>query len=185
MSWARSLTPFQFNAKVQSTQSVESFNAIIKKALNSASTLCDIKQTINKRHDDESQYCKLTDLKDQHITIAKAAINIALEVNKDAELKKYDDDTEAKNATSIEDNNSIQNTSEIILLQEHLLNQVTSPNVTKIRSAPYKKRVKGVMKISKGKKVVNETTNIIQATNINYEKVISKQQRKCLLYKNS
>ncbi|CAG8784480.1 13557_t:CDS:1, partial [Dentiscutata erythropus] len=54
MSWARSLTPFQFNARVQSTQSVESFNTIIKKALNSASILCDVEQTINKRHDDES-----------------------------------------------------------------------------------------------------------------------------------
>ncbi|KAF0408601.1 protein far1-related sequence 5-like [Gigaspora margarita] len=124
---------------------------------------------------------------------AKTAINIALEINKDAELvqilkdfittnqKKYDDDIEAKNAISIKDNNSIQDISELIPLQEHLLNQVTSPNVTKIRGAPHKKRVKSVTEISKGKKVINEATNVTQA---NHEEVISKQQRKCLLCKN-
>jgi len=32
ISWAKCYTPFQFNAGIQSTQSVESFNAIIKKS---------------------------------------------------------------------------------------------------------------------------------------------------------
>ena len=68
-SWAKSYTPFQFNAGIQSTQSVESFNAIIKKAINSSSTLCDVEKAINKRHEDESQYCKLVDLKARQTTV--------------------------------------------------------------------------------------------------------------------
>ncbi|CAB4395149.1 unnamed protein product [Rhizophagus irregularis] len=68
-SWAKSYLPFQFNAGIQSTQSVESFNALIKKSLNSASTLCDIKKAINRRHEDEFQYCKLVDLKAQQTTV--------------------------------------------------------------------------------------------------------------------
>ena len=68
-SWAKSYLPFQFNAGIQSTQSVESFNAIIKKSLNSASTLCDIEKAINKRHEEESRYCKLVDLKAQQTTV--------------------------------------------------------------------------------------------------------------------
>ena len=69
ISWAKCYTPFQFNAGIQSTQSVESFNAIIKKALNSASTLCDVEKAIDKRHEQESQYCKLVDLKSQQTTV--------------------------------------------------------------------------------------------------------------------
>src|SRR5437763_82191 len=61
VSWAKAYTPFQFNASIQSTQSVESFNGIIKKSLNSSSTLCDIEKTIDKRHEEEARYCKLTD----------------------------------------------------------------------------------------------------------------------------
>ena len=68
-SWARSYTLFQFNGGIQSTQSVESFNSIIKKAVNSASTLCEVEKTINKRHEDELQYCKLIDLKAQQTTV--------------------------------------------------------------------------------------------------------------------
>ncbi|CAB4380016.1 unnamed protein product [Rhizophagus irregularis] len=68
-SWAKSYLPFQFNAGIQSTQSVESFNALIKKSLNSASTLCDIEKAINRRHEDEFQYCKLVDLKAQQTTV--------------------------------------------------------------------------------------------------------------------
>ncbi|CAB4384964.1 unnamed protein product [Rhizophagus irregularis] len=60
---AKAYTPFQFNTKIQSTQSVESFNAIIKKALNSASSLCDIEKVIDKRHKAKFQYCKLANLK--------------------------------------------------------------------------------------------------------------------------
>ncbi|EXX66402.1 hypothetical protein RirG_124140 [Rhizophagus irregularis DAOM 197198w] len=62
-SWAKSYLPFQFNGRIQSTQSVESFNAIIKKAVNSTSTLCDVEKAIDKRHESESKYCQLIDLK--------------------------------------------------------------------------------------------------------------------------
>ncbi|CAG8678894.1 28795_t:CDS:2 [Gigaspora margarita] len=53
-SWAKSYASFQFNARIQSTQSVESFNGIIKKSLSSASTLCDVEKAIEKRLEDES-----------------------------------------------------------------------------------------------------------------------------------
>ena len=69
ISWAKCYIPFQFNAGIQSTQSVESFNAIIKKALNSASTLCDVEKAIDKRHEQKSQYCKLIDIKAQQTTV--------------------------------------------------------------------------------------------------------------------
>ncbi|KAF0534392.1 protein far1-related sequence 5-like [Gigaspora margarita] len=125
---------------------------------------------------------------------AKTAINIALETNKDAELvqilkefitanqKKHKDDMEeTKNDLGIEDNNLIQDASEVIPLQQHLIDQLTNPNVTKIRGAPCKKRIKSITEISKGKKTMNEITNIVQD---GHEEIISKQQRKCLLCKN-
>ncbi|EXX52527.1 hypothetical protein RirG_252220 [Rhizophagus irregularis DAOM 197198w] len=68
-SWVKAYTSFQFNISIQSTQSVESFNAIIKKTLNSASNLCKIENTIDKRHEDEFQYCKLANLKAYQITV--------------------------------------------------------------------------------------------------------------------
>ncbi|CAG8558183.1 14377_t:CDS:2, partial [Racocetra fulgida] len=46
-------------SSVNSTQSVESFNSIIKKSLNSASILYNVEKIIKKRLDDESQYNKL------------------------------------------------------------------------------------------------------------------------------
>jgi hypothetical protein len=69
ISWAKAYTPYQFNAGIQSTQSVESFNNIIKKSLNNASTLCDIEEAINKRHEEEMNYCKLVDIKAKFTTI--------------------------------------------------------------------------------------------------------------------
>jgi hypothetical protein len=68
-SWVQAYTPFQFNAGIQSTQSVGSFNSIIKKSLNSASILCDVEEAINKRHK-EDKYCKLIDIKAQYTTIS-------------------------------------------------------------------------------------------------------------------
>src|SRR3954469_9820432 len=69
VSWAKAYMPFQFNGGIQSTQSVESFNGIIKRSLNSASTVCDIAQVIDKRHQEEFTYCQLTDLKAKYIPI--------------------------------------------------------------------------------------------------------------------
>ena len=68
-SWAKAYMPFQFNGGIQSTQSVESFNDIIKRSLNSASTLCDVAETIDKRHQEEFKYCQLTDLKAKYTPI--------------------------------------------------------------------------------------------------------------------
>ncbi|CAG8727317.1 18899_t:CDS:2, partial [Dentiscutata erythropus] len=48
ISWAKAYAPLQFNAGIQSTQSVESFNVIIKKSLNNTSTLCEVEEAINK-----------------------------------------------------------------------------------------------------------------------------------------
>ncbi|PKK75757.1 hypothetical protein RhiirC2_845744 [Rhizophagus irregularis] len=73
-NWAKSYLPFQFNRGVQSTQSVEFFNAIIKKAVNSASTLCEVEKAIDKRHESESQYCKLIDLKIRQTTVIESDI---------------------------------------------------------------------------------------------------------------
>ncbi|RGB32209.1 hypothetical protein C1646_763143, partial [Rhizophagus diaphanus] len=69
VSWAKAYTSFQFNAGIQSTQSVESFNSIIKKSHNNTSTLCDVKKAIDKRHEEEIRYCKLTDIKALYTTI--------------------------------------------------------------------------------------------------------------------
>ncbi|CAB4423154.1 unnamed protein product [Rhizophagus irregularis] len=69
ISWAKAYMPFQFNGGIQSTQSVESFNGIIKRSLNSASTLCDIAETIDKRHQEEFKYCQLTDIKAKYTPI--------------------------------------------------------------------------------------------------------------------
>ena len=51
INWTKVYLPSQFNAGIQSTQSIESFNSIIKKFLNCASTLCDVEEAINKRHE--------------------------------------------------------------------------------------------------------------------------------------
>ena len=69
ISWAKACLPFQFNAGIQSTQSVESFNNIIKKSLNGASTLCDVETAIDKRQEEEIQYCQLSNIKTQYTTI--------------------------------------------------------------------------------------------------------------------
>ncbi|RIB08282.1 hypothetical protein C2G38_2212058 [Gigaspora rosea] len=250
ISWTRSFTPFQFNAGIQSTQSVESFNSIIKKALNSASTLCDVEKIINKRHEDESQYCKLIDLKDQYMTIGLSYILSQFFSSVDAisELETINDnfiedvldepqatlqsllsktvtkgiicrhfwrvmlyshfarfhisiiptrwykdnihtklDFNVKNSPvlsalespfnidhkHISQRNrygiafSIAKTAINIALENnkdaelHLIDQITSPNVTKIRGAPRKKRIKAVMEILKGN-VFNEITNTVQ-----------------------
>ncbi|CAG8542181.1 3126_t:CDS:2, partial [Scutellospora calospora] len=313
---ARAFTLFQFNAGIQSTQSIKSFNSIIKKALNSASTLCDIEKIINKRHEDKSQYCSLVSfpieisesetindnfiedvldkpqatlqsllsndlLRKENLVIlfvdrthictcietitkgiiysihtkldfniksflvlvvleltpnssfqvnfvfqsisgfdkpdcnkvdhkyisqrnryriafstAKVAINVALETNKDAELVQLLKDfitanqkehntketEETKEINSVENNNSNQDqkTSEVIPLQQHLIDQITSLQVTRICDTSCKKRIKAVIEISK-RKALNEVTNIVQEAD--NSETSSKQQCKCLLCK--
>ncbi|CAB4395342.1 unnamed protein product [Rhizophagus irregularis] len=88
-SWAKAYTPFQFNVGIQSTQSVESFNAIIKKALNSASSLCDIEKVIDKRHEAEFQYCKLANLKAYQTTVGLPHLSSQFFSNIDAVLNQF------------------------------------------------------------------------------------------------
>ncbi|CAB4391133.1 unnamed protein product [Rhizophagus irregularis] len=88
-SWAKAYTPFQFNAGIQSTQSVELFNAIIKKALNSAISLCDIEKVIDKRHEAEFQYCKLANLKAYQTTVGLPHLSSQFFSNIDAVLNQF------------------------------------------------------------------------------------------------
>ncbi|CAG8663919.1 9769_t:CDS:2, partial [Dentiscutata erythropus] len=104
-------------------------------------------------------------------SIAKTAINIALENNKDAELNISTENYNSKQN---------QNTSEIISLQQHSINQIISPKVTKIHGTLCKKRIKTSIEISK-EKVLNEISNTVQEAN--YSETSSKQQHKCLIYK--
>ncbi|PKC55527.1 hypothetical protein RhiirA1_475448 [Rhizophagus irregularis] len=69
ISWAKAYMPFQFNGGIQSTQSIKSFNGIIKRSLNRTSTLCEMEEAINKRHEEEIRYCQLTDLKAKYTTV--------------------------------------------------------------------------------------------------------------------
>jgi hypothetical protein len=89
ISWAKAFTPFQFNAGIQSTQSVESFNAIIKKSLNSASTLCDVEGAIDRRHQEESKYCQLTDIKAKFTTIGLPHISSQFFSSVDVVIVKF------------------------------------------------------------------------------------------------
>jgi hypothetical protein len=89
ISWAKAYLPFQFNAGIQSTQSVESFNGIIKKSLNSASTLCDVEEVINKKHKIDSQYCKLVDLRAQQTTVGIPHLSSQFFSNIDAILNQF------------------------------------------------------------------------------------------------
>ena len=88
-NWAKSYLPFQFNGGVQSTQSVESFNGIIKKSLNSASTLCDVEEAINKRHEQETQYCQLTNIREQHTTIGLPHLSTQFFSSVDEVISKF------------------------------------------------------------------------------------------------
>ncbi|CAG8828859.1 20752_t:CDS:1, partial [Cetraspora pellucida] len=125
---------------------------------------------------------------------AKTAINITLAINKDAKLvqilkdfiatnqmKHEDIIKETNNSISTKDDNFIQNTSKIIPLQQHLINQLTSPKVIKIYDAPCKKRIKGFVEILKRKKTMNKIMNVIQD---NSKEAVLKQKCKCLLCKN-
>ena len=89
ISWAKAYLPFQFNAGIQSTQSVESFNNIIKKSLNSTSTLCDVGEAIDKRHEEEMQYCQLKNVKAQYTTIGLPHISSQFFSNIDKIITKF------------------------------------------------------------------------------------------------
>ena len=109
---------------------------------------------------------------------AKTAINIALETKSDNELVQMlksfilsktnsnEDSLEENIAAGSNNNENNQSDSEILPLQQRLIAQTTNPHVTKIRGAPYKRRIKGAME---GKKVGEVDSGEAKA------------QRKCLL----
>ncbi|CAG8639905.1 7803_t:CDS:2, partial [Racocetra persica] len=75
--------------KIQNTQSVESFNSIIKKSLNSISMLCDVEKIIEKRLDNELQYNKLVDLKAPYILIRLPHLSLQFFTNINAILVQF------------------------------------------------------------------------------------------------
>ena len=122
-------------------------------------------------------------------SVAKTAVNMALENNKDGELiqllKRFiaeqqrirdgNDDT-----YGITDEDIIQNDNELIPLQKHLIDQTKNPQVTKIRGAPCKKRMKnGIEMFKKSRILIEESTNEVHQTE-EYNQT-GRQQRKCLL----
>ena len=90
---------------------------------------------------------------------AKTAINVALETKTDEELikilkdfiaAKHDHTNNNLEVNNYTEDQSRQDTSNIIIpLQQHLIEQITNPNVTKIRGVPSKKRLKSAMGLSK------------------------------------
>lgn len=111
----------------------------------------------------------------------KTVINIALETKTDgglirilkdvitAKREKQPEDGDAGN--NLEDQSEQDVTNIIVPLQQHLIKQTTNPNVTKIRGAPSKKRLKNAMELSKKKVLTQEHLNDQGIRN----------QRKCLL----
>ncbi|RGB30559.1 hypothetical protein C1646_765222 [Rhizophagus diaphanus] len=89
---------------------------------------------------------------------AKTAVNIALKTNSDLEINEFN-----------------QKNDNIVPLQKNLIEQITSPCVTKVRGAPSKKRLRSAMEISKRRVLMQEI-----ADENNVQPI--KQQRKCLLY---
>ena len=96
-------------------------------------------------------------------------------------LKNFILSKKNRNEDVTEDNNNENNHSDneiVVPLQQHMIAQITNPHITKIRGAPCKKRIKGVMEMSKGKRV-GETNNNIQE--VDSGEASSKAQRKCIL----
>ena len=54
---------------------------------------------------------------------------------------------------AVRGNENNQSDNEIVSLQLYLIAKITDFHIIKIREAFYKKRIKGIMEISKGKKV--------------------------------
>ncbi|CAB4399250.1 unnamed protein product [Rhizophagus irregularis] len=88
--WQNITKHLKTKLEIQSIQSVESFNAIIKKALiNSASSLCDIEKVIDKRYEAEFQYCKLANLKAYQTTVGLPHLSSQFFSNIDAVLNQF------------------------------------------------------------------------------------------------
>jgi len=126
-------------------------------------------------------------------SVAKTAVNIALENNKDGELiqllkgfiteqqRIHDGEDNTYNIT--ENGISDQNDLGLVPLQEHLINQTTNPHVTRIRGAPCKRRMKnGIEMFKKTRNPMNPMEGSTNETNQTQESnQTGKQQRRCLL----
>ncbi|UZO13688.1 uncharacterized protein OCT59_005182 [Rhizophagus irregularis] len=119
---------------------------------------------------------------------AKTAINIALETGSDTELVKLLKDfilnkQRSRDGDGIESeiiNVVVESNSQIVSLQENLINQTTNPYVTKIRGAPSKKRIKSAIEIS-GRSVIHDITSQTNIQQSNDGDITSRSQRKCSL----
>ncbi|PKB95086.1 hypothetical protein RhiirA5_476309 [Rhizophagus irregularis] len=119
-------------------------------------------------------------------SIAKTAVNIALETNSNCELirllkefiaSKRERSIEVGDDDNLEEINGIERAAQnanIISLQKDLIDQITDPNVTKIRGAPSKRRLKSVLELSKRRIPMREVTEI-------NDNQTTRVQRKCLL----
>ena len=66
----------------------------------------------------------------------------------------------------------------IVLLQQQHIKQITNPNVTKIRGAPSKKRMKSAIEVKRNNKVLMQE---IGGSSGHETETSSRNQRKCLL----
>jgi hypothetical protein len=123
-------------------------------------------------------------------SVAKTAVNIALNNNKDGELiqllKKFiaEQQENHDNTYYVTDDNiaeqSRRNDSELVVLQENLIDQTTNHHVTRIRGAPCKRRMKNGIEIYKTNRIpMQENTNEFNQTKEDNQ--TGRSQRKCLL----
>ncbi|CAG8672965.1 22025_t:CDS:2, partial [Racocetra persica] len=100
-------------------------------------------------------------------SIAKTAINIALETKSDNELvqllKNFISTKRSIDNINSEkiDNNETWDKDGITSLQQHLIDQTNDPHVTKIRGTLSKKRMKNVIEMSKKQNIGQEITSQI------------------------
>ncbi|RGB24275.1 hypothetical protein C1646_676499 [Rhizophagus diaphanus] len=116
----------------------------------------------------------------------KTAIHIAIETNSDVKLIKLlkefiatkrggdgdgdgdrngnsdDNGNENSNDNEIEINKDIN---DVVPLQEHLINNITNPNITRIRDIPSKKRIKSAMIESSKKRVAMQEISLNKDNN--------------------
>ena len=67
--------------------------------------------------------------------------------------KKNHNENILKENITVRGNENNQSNNEIVLLQLYLIAKITDPHIMKIREVSYKKRIKGIMEISKGKRM--------------------------------
>ncbi|PKK55351.1 hypothetical protein RhiirC2_802628 [Rhizophagus irregularis] len=111
-------------------------------------------------------------------SMAKTAINIALETRSDNELGQNGSDSE----NNVDMKNSEHNENDdVIPLQQQLIDQTTDSHVTRIRGALCKKRIKSAIEISGKNRAIREITSQVNVQETDDGGATSRSQRKCLL----